>query len=322
MVAMSGAIASCVDGNAATLASDEDYTSSGPGRGAGAPVVTVDNYDDFSDGSTYANKWFDVASFLGVGEPEAIGGRSFENGRLNIEATPFQTSHDNVLDHMKYLALSTRSYAVPLRGSVEASADIQATESGCSNNRRVTTTGRRLSTAQQAAATLTLADNGDTGVNFTWYISSTRAIAVYQRTALDGACDPSKHYTQILQDVAITPGTHNFAIRYLRNLGPGGFEDKVDFVIDGWTRAAVREVGVPVAAAPRQNATFAAQGPGETLDTRLNRLTVGHGLGTMVDEFPFNQCPTGQVSIPQDQRIWGQGVAATFDNFRVETVQR
>lgn len=319
---MNGALASCEDGNAATLATDESFHTNQPNPPSG-PNVTVDRYDDFSDGSTYADRWFDVATFLGVGEPEAIETRSFANGRLNLEATPFVTSHDHVLDHMKYLALSTRNYNVPQRGSVEVSADIVATETGCSNNLRVPATGRRLSTPQQAAATLTLTDRGDTGVNFTWYVSSTRALAVYERTSLKGECDLSKNFTQIVQDIAITPGTHTFAIRYLRNLGPGGFEDKVDWVIDGWTRAAIRQAGVPLATPPRaNNMTFPAQGAGERLDTRLNKLSVGHGLGSMVDEFPFNQCPTGQVSIPQNQRIWGQGIAASFDNIRVETVTR
>src|SRR5262245_2113561 len=66
--------------------------------------VDVTTYDDLSDGATYDDRWFDVSDFLGIGEPEAHSSRSVSNGALHMEATPFTTSQDYVLDHMKYFA--------------------------------------------------------------------------------------------------------------------------------------------------------------------------------------------------------------------------
>jgi hypothetical protein len=183
-------------------------------------------------------------------------------------------------------------------------------------------TNRRLTEGQQAAATLDLVDTGDTGVRLSWHVSGTRAFALYERTSLDGSCDLQRNFSQIVQEFAITPGTHNFGIRYVRNTGANGFGDKVGWILDGQFRAEVRGVGFPLTSASRNHPiTFPAQGPGERLDARMNRFSIGHGIASMVDEFPFNQCGTGQVSIPASERAFGQGVNATWDNFRVTTVQ-
>jgi hypothetical protein len=54
----------------------------------------------------------------------------------------------------------------------------------------------------------------------------------------------------------------------------------------------------------------------------MDRLNVGHGLFSFVDRFPFFSLYSEQfISIPQEQRIFGQGVDALFDNFRIETVR-
>lgn len=333
---MPGVLASCSKSDAATIAADESIVQGNPqpsvvveddghgrvrtcrtvGNGP-AKCVTVDQYDNFDDPTSYEDKWLSVSEFFGSEEPEARSSRNSASGALAIEATPFVTSQDYGLDHMKYLALSTRSYEVPLRGSVEVSASITALTPGAVHN-RLTSNGRRLTESQQAAATLELVDNGDTGVRFAWYVSQNRAFALYERLTLDGSCDLERTYSQIVQEITIPPGAHTFGIRYLRNTGAAGFGDKVGWLMDGINRAEVRNVGVPIEIRNNRPVTFLAQGPGERLDNRLNRMTIGHGLATMMDEFPYNQCPTIQTnSVPQTQRIFGQGVSATWDNFRV-----
>jgi len=310
---------SCQQSDAATVSVDEEQVGTSPPPGS---TTRVDRYDDFSDGSEYEARWFDVGDFVGSTEPEAAESRGFAGGVLQIEATPFTTSHDNALDHMKYFAVSTKSYEVPLRGWVEVFADVRAITPGTTPDRVVPATGRRLLQGQQAAATLHLLDAGDSGLRFAWYISSDRAFALYERLPLDGSCDLERSFSQIVFELPITPGTHNFGIRYLRNIGAQPFADKVDWVMDGQVRARVRGAGIPlVSTPPSPPITFAAQGPGEALDARMNRLSIGHGLASMVDVFPFNQCSTGQVSIPREQRLFGQGAVATFDNFVVTTVE-
>jgi hypothetical protein len=282
----------------------------------------VDHYEDFSDPTQYSARWMDVGEFVGAGEPEAVQSRGFAGGVLQFEATPFVTSHDYALDHLKHFAVSTKSYEVPLRGYVEVFADIRAITPGVTPNRLVPATGRRLLEGQQAAATLHLIDFGDTGIRFAWYVSQSRAFALYERLPLDGSCDLQNSFSQIVFELPISAATHNFGIRYLRNVGANGFADKVDWVMDGHVRARIRGAGIPLTApSPNHPITFPAQGPGEVLDARLNRLSIGHGIGSMIDVFPFNQCSTGQVSIPESQRIYGQGVMATFDNFVVTTSQ-
>jgi hypothetical protein len=75
---------SCSKSDAATVAEDESAHrrhDNDPCHGRGR-CVTVDNYDDFSDGETYADRWVDVSEYLGVGEPEARASRAFGGGQL------------------------------------------------------------------------------------------------------------------------------------------------------------------------------------------------------------------------------------------------
>ena len=73
---------------------------------------------------------------------------------------------------------------------------------------------------------------------------------------------------------------------------------------------------------------FRSLGPGERVAPRMNSVIVGHGIYSFVDNFPFfpaySLFPDYQqffVSIPKDQRIFGQGIDAKFDNFRIATVR-
>jgi hypothetical protein len=100
---------------------------------AGTDKATVVVYDSFSDVdgytlSDYKSKW---ANGFGPGEMAIEDTRTFNNDSLYIEAAPFQTGADfSVFDHLKYLATSTTSFAVPAHGSVTFSAVIDAETPG------------------------------------------------------------------------------------------------------------------------------------------------------------------------------------------------
>jgi hypothetical protein len=322
-VAFACAAAACQDSNASPLATTIDDSRHNHHH----HNITTINYDDFSNGATHSDRWFDVGQFLGIGEPEARSSLAFNQGKMTFEATPFTTTFDNGLDHLKHLMMSTRSFDMPLDGWVMVSADIDADTPGCGYH-QVPTTHRVLKQSQIAAATLILADAGDTGARFMWWVSDNRAMAVYERAPLDGSCALSTSYTQILGEVSLRGRhhrrdfDHNFAIKYRRDTEDDDNDrdhDAVDWILDGHVRFRVHEVGRPDHGCAHQQITFPAQGPGEELEDRLNSFNIGYGLSSMVDEFPFNACSTGQVSIPANQRLFGQGVSAEYDNFKVET---
>ena len=51
-------------------------------------------------------------------------------------------------------------------------------------------------------------------------------------------------------------------------------------------------------------------------------MTLAHGLVAVVDAFPFHhhEAPEMSVSIPRQERLFGQGARGAFDNFQVTTV--
>jgi hypothetical protein len=53
-------------------------------------------------------------------------------------------------------------------------------------------------------------------------------------------------------------------------------------------------------------------------------VTIGHGLFSLLDAFPFQHpdAPELSVSVPLSERIWGQGAEATFDDFTVTVDDR
>jgi hypothetical protein len=52
----------------------------------------------------------------------------------------------------------------------------------------------------------------------------------------------------------------------------------------------------------------------------MGTFNVGHGLFSLLDEFPFHPTYGDRfVSFPEEQRVFGQGVDATFDDFEVTT---
>jgi hypothetical protein len=323
-LAFACAAAACQDSNASTLATTVDNTNGHHHHNRHTTRVT---YDDFSNGATHSDRWMDVGSFLGIGEPEARTSLSIANGRMSFEATPFTTSFDNGLDHVKHLVLSTTAFDVPRDGWVRISADIDADTPGTTHNRLIQATGKRVKEGQQAAATLIMSDAGNSGARFMWWVSDNRALAIYERSPVDGSCDLNTSYTQILGEVNLRSRhnrncrspMHNFAIKYRRNLDRPNRDDFVDFMMDGHVRFRVRGAGVPEQGTRHHPITFPAQGPGEELMANLNAFNVGYGLASMVDVFPFNACSTGNVSVPEAQRIYGQGAKAIYDNFKIVT---
>jgi hypothetical protein len=124
------------------------------------------------------------------------------------------------------------------------------------------------------------------------------------------------------QDFDISPGFHNYALRYSRNQHGSGV-DRVEYLLDGMVVAQIENVGVPL---DGQNAyyrnsaiTYPSVGPGEPVRDKMTTFTIAVGLFSVLDEWPFNQVAYNQVSIPSTQRNFGQGAIGTFDNVTVTT---
>lgn len=191
--------------------------------------------------SDYLRKW---ALWNGSPlEPAALRTRTFAHGRLQLAAVPFTVSADHILDHIKYLAMSTKRFPIPVTGSLTLAANLHAAKPGATAGRVLRTTGRALLEGQQAAATLHLFNLDETGQLYDWFVSEHQAFALYERLFV-----------------------------------PGVGRDQ------------------------------------------MTHFTIGHGLFSLLDEFPFNQLPDQQVSIPVSERLFGQGVRASFDHVTVATV--
>ena len=54
---------------------------------------------------------------------------------------------------------------------------------------------------------------------------------------------------------------------------------------------------------------------------KIEKFVIGHGLFSLLDAFPYQhpEAPELAVSIPLENRLFGQGASATFDDFRVTT---
>lgn len=128
-------------------------------------------------------------------------------------------------------------------------------------------------------------------------------------------------YTQIVKVADITPGeTHNVAIRYTRRAG----ESYVEYLLDGELFVRVDHVGIPID--KQADAPFAGYAPslgaGEELADQLDSFSIGHGLFSLPDAFPFQhpERPDLSVSIPLTERAFGQGAVGTWSDFTVTTV--
>jgi Family of unknown function (DUF6081) len=302
--------------------------------------TTVEQYDHFQrpGGYTladYAQKW---ANPFGPGEMALTDTRSFADNAFHVSAVPFRTgADDSVFDHLKYIGVSTKAFPVPTTGSVEFSSTITSATPGTQPGRVVHGTyvqsglpyAASTLEGQQAGAVMNMIDF-ETGQLFDWFVAGSTAFALTERLPSNvtgshaAPADPlyvgrSKMYTQIVREVAVGPGPHRVSIRFSRDAAGG----HADFTLDGVPVAHVDHVGVPL---DRQGATYTGTypslGPGEELGSRINALVIGHGLFSLLDAFPFQHpdSPELAVSVPLGQRLFGQGAAAIFDDFRVKTV--
>jgi hypothetical protein len=120
--------------------------------------------------------------------------------------------------------------------------------------------------------------------------------------------------------VKVGPGPHKVAIRYTRD----GGRSFVEFFLNGHLVSRVDDVGVPLDVQGQPyTGIYPALGPGEKLVQQVNSFSIGHGLFSLLDAFPFQhpEAPELSVSIPMANRLFGQGARASFDRFTVEIVE-
>lgn len=188
---------------------------------------------------------------------------------------------------------------------------------------------------RQASATLHMLNFHETGQLMDWLVSGTKAIALTERLFTEGVAGIDKTYTQIIGEVDIEPGQHNYAIRYTRGNGSG--VDKAEWIIDGEVVFQQHKVGVPLDKQrkgyyKRKPITDPSQGPGEILKKQMNTMIFGHGVFSLLDVYPYQQAAGPSVTIPVgpldpnpdgsvSTRLWGQGVIATYDNAKVVIVE-
>lgn len=309
-------------------------------RPPATPTTTVEVYDDFGrEGYSlvdYHQKW---SNPYGLGEMSSSDTRSFSKGAFKVSAVPFRTGADfSVFDHLKYIAISNKSFPLPDSGSLEISSTIKASTPGTEPGRVIHGTyiesGAPYAEAtlegQQAGVVMNVIDFS-TGQLFDWFVSGSTAFALIERlpsnvtgNAQEGSPDyvgREKMYTQIIKEIPASPGTHTVSIRINRAAGASS----VDYFFDGQLTAHVDDIGVPLDAqgAP-YTGIYPSLGAGEDLSTKVNSVVIGHGLFSLLDAFPFQhpEAPELSVSIPLSERLFGQGATGTFDDFRVKTVAR
>jgi hypothetical protein len=301
--------------------------------------TTVEVYDDFEAGyslADYQQKW---SNPYGLGEMALGDTRSFSRGAFKVSAVPFRTGADfSVFDHLKYIAISNKSFPVPASGSLEISSTIKASTPGTQPGRIVHGTyvesgapyAEPTLEGQQAGVVMNVIDFS-TGQLFDWFVSGGTAFALIERlpsnvtgNAPAGSPDyvgREKMYTQIIKEIPASPGAHTVSIRI--NRGADG--SSVDYLFDGRLVAHVDDIGVPLdVQGVDYTGIYPSLGAGEDLSAKVNSVVIGHGLFSLLDAFPFQhpEAPELSVSIPLGERLFGQGAVGTFDDFRVKTVAR
>lgn len=344
------AVAACATLAAAVLATTGTAVS---------PNKTVVVYDDFSSGGN--SKW---STPYGLGETALndVDHRvTYPNGTQRVRAVPFLTGSDySVFDHLKYIEISNSSFAVPSHGSVEFSADITAQTPGTVTS--LTQLGiygpsgtwsdpsappyapdyrASVLQGQQAGVVLNMVDFC-TGQLFDWFLAGDTAFTLIERlpTNVTGnTFNPNcpgaayvgrdKMYTQIVDEVKIAGGPHNVSIRY------SATQNSVEFFLDGRRITKVRNIGIPLDQQQGVSYTgiYPSLGPGESLAGKISSFSIGHGLFSLIDAFPFQhpEAPDLSVSIPVGNsnpadagraRLFGQGADGTWDNFIVTTINK
>ena len=305
--------------------------------GAQSPRNSVTKYDADNE-TAYQQKW---ANMYGPLELAAGGTRTVTKSGTTVAAVPFHVGADySVFDHLKYIAISTQSFAMPENGSLEFSVDITAETSGTQPGRVVKgcygpagsypAVGAPCAQpfqhvvrqGQQAGVVLNMV-NFETGQLFDWFISGDTAFALIERLPTTVTGNPGTGldlaYTQIIKETKVKPGKkHNVAIRYTR----GRNSSYVEYFLDGKLFTRVDNVGIPL---DEQGVPFSGYAPslgaGAPLKDRLNSFVIGHGLFSLLDAYPYQHpdAPDLSVSIPMSQRLFGQGAIGNWDKFKVTT---
>ena len=327
---------------------------------AASPNTTTVVYDDFSSGNNA--KW---SNPYGPGET-AIGGvnhqETFPNGTENVRAVPFGTGFDfSVYDHLKYMEISNSVFAVPPRGSVEFSSDMTAQTPGTitplvqhgvygpsgtwSDPSQPPPSGyvpyqANVLQGQQAGVVMNMVDFC-TGQLFDWFLAGNTAFTLIERLPTNVTGNTSnpncpgasyvgrdKMYTQIINEVSVGSGPHHVSITY------SGLNNGVEYRLDGNLVSKVNAVGIPL---DKQGVPYTgiypSLGPGENLKGKIGSLSIGHGLFSLIDAFPYQHpdSPELSVSIPVGNgnpadagkaRLFGQGADGTWDNFTVTTINK
>jgi hypothetical protein len=301
---------------------------------------------DSRDLTEYSQNWANIYGNLSL---DLNGTHSVApDGEFKVGAAPFQIGADfSVYDHLKYIAISTREFKVPLAGSLEFSVRIQASTPGTQAGRVIhgcygapfsyqnvgdpcanPWTSTPLE-GQQAGVVLNMI-NFATGQLFDWFVSDHQVFALVERlpsnvtNPLLQPTDPGyvgldKAYTQIVKVQDVKPGKkYDVAIRYSRS----HTLNRVEFFLDGKLFATVDNVGIPldVQGVP-YTGTYPSLGRGEDLRDQLNSFVIGHGLFSLLDAYPFQhpERPDLSVSIPMSERLFGQGASASYSKFKVTT---
>jgi hypothetical protein len=319
---------------------------------------TVVVYDDFSSGGN--GKW---SNPYGPGETainDADHRETFPNGVERVRAVPFKTGYDfSVYDHLKYMEISNDAFAVPAKGSVEFSSDMTADTPGTVANLvqqgiygpsyswidpnappHAPDYSADVLQGQQAGVVMNMVDFC-TGQLFDWFLSGNTAFTLIERlptnvtgNTLNPGCPGAAYvgrdemYTQIVDEVQVGSGSHHVSIRYSAK------DNSVEYRLDGRMITKVKNVGVPL---DKQNRAYTgiypSLGSGESLAGKIHSFSIGHGLFSLIDAFPFQhpEAPESSVSIPVGTgnpadagraRLFGQGADGTWDNFVVTTIDK
>ncbi len=318
---------------------------------AASPNKTVVVYDDLENTTpaSHSLKWSNPYGLGETATPDADHAVSFVNGVQRVRAVPFRTGLDySVFDHLKYMEVSNMSFPVPPKGSVEFSADMTATTPGTVDrlvqHGTFTQGGASYQATvlqgQQAGVVLNMVDFC-TGQLFDWFLAGSTAFTLIERlpsnvtgnTANPGCSGATyvgrdKMYTQIIDEVKVGPGTHNVSIRY------DAKQNSVEYFLDRKMISKVKNVGIPIDKQhEKYTGIYPSLGAGESLVGKIKSFSIGHGLFSLLDAFPYQhpEAPELSVNIPVgsgnpadagNARLFGQGADGTWDNFIVTTIDK
>ena len=291
------------------------------------------------------------------------------SGAVTLSDVPFKPGTDfSVFDHLKYIGISAQTFTVPKVGTVTFEVDIFGEHSGRDGGprgaRRLRTSGSLEPRRSRRPALRGDGARGAAGRGraqhdrllhrplFDWFVSGGSAFPLIERlpTSVTGntrnpGCPGAtevgldKAYTQIIKNIPLTPGrTHHVAISFSRSAG----QSSVAYALDGQVVATVGNVGIPLDQQGNRYAwtgTYPSLGKGEKLADQINSLSIGHGLFSLLDAFPFQygcspattspgagacspESAAYSVSLSPAERSFGQGAEGVFSGFRVTTTGR